>query len=451
MKTTTYSETGSRMFYELAASSWGEEERAAIARVVESDRFTMGPCVAEFEATFAAYLGREHAVMVNSGSSANLVAIASLFFRKQRPLQRGDEVIVPALSWSTTYHPLQQYGLRLKFVDIERDTLNVDCAQLAAALGPRTRMIVAVSILGNPAALDVMRDFADAHDLIFFEDNCESLDAELNGRKTGAFGDIAAHSFFFSHHIATMEGGMAVTDDAELYHLMRSLRAHGWTRDLPPDSPVYTPRDDDFYEAYRFILPGYNLRPMEMSGAIGLEPYVPCYAVVDEAGRAMYPLGGVVFNDRAVTPYEWSRDNLKEVANGILRKADSVAELAGLIGCEAEALSASLARWNAACAAGTDADFARPPKTMVPVATPPFYLGEIWPVVSNTQGGPAHDVHQQVLTPFGEPIARLYEAGEVGSIWGHLYLSGANLSECFIGGRIAGREAAELQPWADGE
>ncbi|MEX2618154.1 MAG: DegT/DnrJ/EryC1/StrS family aminotransferase [Alphaproteobacteria bacterium] len=259
------------MFYELAVSNWGDEERAAIAACVAADRFTMGPKVAEFEQSFADYLGCRHGVMVNSGSSANLVAVASLFFRKDRPLRAGDEVIVPALSWSTSYHPLQQYGLRLKFVDIELDTLNADCTQLDAALSDRTRMIMAVSILGNPAALDVMRDFADANGLYFLEDNCESLDAELNGRKAGSFGDMGTHSFFFSHHIATMEGGMVVTDDTELCHLMRSLRAHGWTRDVPAGSEIYQARDDDFFEAYRFILPGYNLRPMEMSGAIGIE------------------------------------------------------------------------------------------------------------------------------------------------------------------------------------
>ncbi|MBL4719610.1 MAG: DegT/DnrJ/EryC1/StrS family aminotransferase, partial [Alphaproteobacteria bacterium] len=143
-------------------------------------------------------------------------------------------------------------------------------SQLEAAMTDRTRMIVGVSILGNPAALDVMRDFAESHGLYFFEDNCESLDAELGGKKTGSFGDMATHSFFFSHHIATMEGGMVVTDDEEYAHLLRSLRAHGWTRDLPADSPVFKKRGDDFYEAYRFILPGYNVRSIEMSGAIGL-------------------------------------------------------------------------------------------------------------------------------------------------------------------------------------
>lgn len=259
------------MFYELAANSWDEEEIDAIRRVIESGRLTMGLWVDRFEAALAHYLGRKYAVMVNSGSSANLIAVASLFYKHERPLQRGDEVIVPAIAWSTTYHPLQQYGLSLKFIDVELDTLNMDVGQLEAALGPRTRMIVAVSVLGNPAALDVIRAFADAHELYFLEDNCESLDAELNGRKTGSFGDIATQSLFFSHHISTMEGGVLLTDDRELSHLARSLRAHGWARELPDDTDLLESHNDDFPEAYRFILPGYNVRPLEICGAVGIE------------------------------------------------------------------------------------------------------------------------------------------------------------------------------------
>ena len=258
------------MFYDLAASSWGAEEGAAIDAVLDSGNVTMGEKVAELERAFAAYHAKRHAVMVNSGSSANLVAVASLFFTRERPLARGDEVIVPAISWATTYHPLQQYGLKLRFVDVELETLNVDAARLEAAITPRTRMIVGVSILGNPAPLVEMRALADRHGLRFLEDNCESLDAEIDGRKTGTFGDIATFSFFFSHHVSTMEGGMLVTDDDECADLARSLRSHGWTRGLSPDSGLFEARDDDPFEAYRFILPGYNVRPLELAGAVGL-------------------------------------------------------------------------------------------------------------------------------------------------------------------------------------
>jgi len=257
------------MFYELASSTWGPEEKDAIAKQLQADRLTMGPAVRDFEREFAAKFGVAHAAMCNSGSSANLVAVASLFHVKQRPLQRGDEVIVPALSWATTYHPLQQYGLRLRFVDIELDTLNIDVSQLEAALTPRTRMVVAVSILGNPAALDVLRAFCDRHGLYLFEDNCESMGASLGGKPCGTFGHINTFSTFYSHHMSTMEGGLIVSDSEELDHLARAIRNHGWSRDVPAGSPIFEARPADMAELYRFILPGYNVRPLEMCGAVG--------------------------------------------------------------------------------------------------------------------------------------------------------------------------------------
>lgn len=259
------------MFYELAADTWGDEERAAVQRVIDSGRLTMGPEVEAFEAEFAAYFGRKYAVMANSGSSANLIGIAALGYLRDGALRRGDEVIVPVISWSTTYAPLQQYGLRLKFIDVELDTLNMDVRRLDEAVTADTKAIVGVSVLGNPAALEAMRTFADTHGLIFFEDNCESMDAELDGRKTGTFGDIGTFSTFFSHHISTGEGGVMTTDDPEINDLARSIRAHGWVRDLSEDSVVAPPKGDEFSEAYRFILPGYNVRPQEINAAVGRE------------------------------------------------------------------------------------------------------------------------------------------------------------------------------------
>jgi CDP-6-deoxy-D-xylo-4-hexulose-3-dehydrase len=258
------------MFYELASSSWGKEEVEALHRVIDGGQLTIGPSVQQFEQHFARKFGVKHALMASSGSAANLVGVAALFYKKERPLRRGDEVIVPSISWATTYYPLQQYGLRLRFVDVDLRTLNIDVSQLEQALTPRTRMVVAVSILGNPCALDVLRAFCDHHGLYLFEDNCESMGATLNGKPCGTFGDINTFSTFFSHHISTMEGGVIATDDTELYQL-RSLRAHGWTRDLPDDSVIYEAGEDDFFEAYRFILPGYNARPLELSGAVGVE------------------------------------------------------------------------------------------------------------------------------------------------------------------------------------
>ena len=259
-----------KMQYNLVESSWGVEEIEALQEVIASNRFTMGERVALFEKNFAEKFGASHALMTSSGSTANLIGVAALFYRKERPLGRGDEVIVPSISWATTYYPLQQYGLKLKFVDVELDTLNVDVLQLENALTPKTRMVAAVNVLGNPCHLNVIREFCDRHDLILFEDNCESLGAELRGKQCGTFGDFGTFSFFFSHHIATMEGGMLITDHEEIFHVAKSIRAHGWTRDIPNSKGIYEKSAEDFFESYRFIFPGYNVRPLEMSGAVGL-------------------------------------------------------------------------------------------------------------------------------------------------------------------------------------
>ena len=258
--------------YPLATSSWGEEELAALQRVIASGQFTMGASVAAFEAAFAAYTGSRHCVMVNSGSSANLLMVAALRYRRAGGLPPGAEVIVPAVSWSTTYSPLHQYGLRLKFVDVDPHTLNFDLAALAGAIGPDTRAILAVNLLGNPNDFARIEALVGGREILLLEDNCESMGARFQGRQAGTFGLIGSFSGFFSHHISTMEGGMVVTDDEELHHLLLSLRAHGWTRNLPKVNQVCAEKSDDpFKESFRFVLPGYNLRPLELSGAVGLE------------------------------------------------------------------------------------------------------------------------------------------------------------------------------------
>ena len=259
------------MRYDLAYSTFSKEEKEALYSVIESDMYSMGKRVKEFEEAFASYFGAKYALMVNSGSSANLIATASLFFKKENHLKAGDEVIVPCISWATTYYPLHQYGLKLKFVDIDLETLNYDIEELKKAISPDTKMVVAVSILGNPCYFDEISKICKERDIILFEDNCESMGAKFDGKYTGTFGDINTFSTFFSHHISTMEGGVILTDDYELYSLGKSLRNHGWTRDQDEDSEIFEKRDDDFFEAYRFILPGYNVRPTEMQGALGLE------------------------------------------------------------------------------------------------------------------------------------------------------------------------------------
>ena len=257
--------------YPLATSTWDDKELQAIQSVIDRDIYSMNDSVAQFEQDFAKFINRKYCVMVSSGSAANLIATAALFYTKNPMLKRGDEVIVPAVSWSTTYFPLQQYGLKLKFVDIDLDTLNYALEALESAITNNTKMIMAVNLLGNPNDFDVINGLIKDKDIFILEDNCESMGAEYKGKKTGTFGIMGTFSTFFSHHMATMEGGFVTTDNEELYHILLSLRAHGWTRNLPKENYVTNKSDDWFDESFRFVLPGYNVRPVEMSGAIGIE------------------------------------------------------------------------------------------------------------------------------------------------------------------------------------
>ena len=262
------------MKYKLATTTWDDKEEDAIRELISARQYSMGDKVAEYEADFAKYFGAKYAVMTSSGSTANLLMIAALFFTSQGNLQlkRGDEVIVPAVSWSTTYFPLQQYGLKVKFVDVDPDTLNFDMLALESAISSKTRVVLAVNLLGNPNDFENISRAIGDRDIILLEDNCESMGASFGSRYTGTFGLMGTFSTYFSHHIATMEGGCILTNDEEIYHILLCIRAHGWTRNLPSRNHVTGFKSDDFFsEAFRFILPGYNVRPLEMSGAIGIE------------------------------------------------------------------------------------------------------------------------------------------------------------------------------------
>ncbi len=257
--------------YSLSTNTWDNEELDAIQSVIDSDNYTMGKYVAQFEKGFGKFIDRKFCLMVSSGSAANLISIASFFYTKKPMLKKGDEVIVPAVSWSTTYFPLQQFGLKLKFVDIDLKTLNYNLDSLKSAINKNTKMIVVVNLLGNPNNFDIINKIIKNKDIFIFEDNCESLGAEYRGKKTGTFGVIGTFSTYFSHHISTMEGGFVTTDNKELYHILLSLRAHGWTRNLPKKNFVTKKSNDWFEESFKFVLPGYNVRPIEISGAIGLK------------------------------------------------------------------------------------------------------------------------------------------------------------------------------------
>ena len=238
----------------------------------------MGEKTRKYEQDFADYIGTKYAVACNSGSSANLLMVAAYTLK-----YGAGAVIVPAVAWSTSYSPFQQYGWKLVFVDIDRETLNYDVSMLwDAVCGVDDPLILSVNLLGNP---NDYRAFPRKAPIL--EDNCESLGAEYFGKKTGSFGVMASHSTFFSHHICTMEGGMVTTNDEYFYHMLLSLRSHGWTRHLPEEN-VFHVKPGQF----DFIFPGYNLRPTEIQSAIGIEQLKKLPRFIEERRRnaASFPL-----------------------------------------------------------------------------------------------------------------------------------------------------------------
>ena len=260
--------------YSLASTTWDENEYKAMQNVIDSKIFTMGKKVIEFEEKFSKRFDSKYSVMVNSGSSANLLMIAALFYTKNPKLKlnKGDEVIVPSVSWSTTYYPLLQYGLKLKFVDVDLDTLNFDIKSLKTAVSEKTRVIFMVNLLGNSNEMTEINDIISDKNIVKLLDNCESLGSKYQHKESSSNALMSSFSTFFSHHISTMEGGVITTNNLELYHILLSLRAHGWTRNLPNENEVTgTKNPDPFIESFNFVLPGFNVRPMELSGAIGIE------------------------------------------------------------------------------------------------------------------------------------------------------------------------------------
>jgi CDP-6-deoxy-D-xylo-4-hexulose-3-dehydrase len=246
-----------KWFYPTAFSVWGNDEYDAIRQVIASGRFTMGEQVAAFEREFADFHGMRYAIMTNSGSSANLVAVAALFNLVDRPLRRGQRVIVPAIAWSTTYAPLIQYGLEPVLADCD-ETWNAKVLK-----DWDVALVVACSILGNPGYLQAWQDYCESRRAYLIEDNCESLGSRtpMDNKLCGTFGLMNTFSFFYSHQISAIEGGMILTNSEECYALCRMLRAHGWSRDIEK------PRNFDY--EYDFRVFGYNVRPLEMHAAVG--------------------------------------------------------------------------------------------------------------------------------------------------------------------------------------
>ncbi len=243
---------------------------------------TAGPYAEEFEKQLGAFIGVREVVPVNSGSSANLVAMTTLCSRQlPEGLRPGDEVIAPAVSFPTTVNPIIQNRLTPVFIDSCLGDFNLDVSQLEEAVSPRTRALVFAHTLGNPADMDAVMDFVRRHDLFLLEDTCDALGAKWNGRMVGTFGEMATLSFYPAHHITMGEGGAVYTDRPKLAKIARAVR--DWGRDCwcGYDNPVngkcgtrferVIPGIPGFYDhRYLYSEIGYNLKLTDPQAAMGL-------------------------------------------------------------------------------------------------------------------------------------------------------------------------------------
>lgn len=257
-----------RYWYPLSIATYGVEEILNALDSLVSFKTTMWDKTARFERELAAFTGSREGVMVNSGSSADLLVALALINPKRRQLAPGDEVLVPSVTWPTQIWSAMMAGLTVRFVDTDPRTLNINLDDLERKIGIRTRAISVVHLMGNPVDMVRVMALADRHGLVVIEDCCEALGARIGGRHVGTFGIASAYSFFFSHHLTTMEGGMVCTNDAELSDLLRLLRAHGWARNTRYTPPANVEGVDSRYVFWNW---GLNVRPTEVQAAFGIE------------------------------------------------------------------------------------------------------------------------------------------------------------------------------------
>ncbi len=261
-----------KLHFPLVDSSYDNQEIISCMATLLSGQLTMGAKVRQFEQNFARYCGARFAVMVNSGSSANLLALSVLTNPLRRVhLRAGDKVAVPAVCWSTSLWPVLQTGLVPVLIDVDPRTLNLSIPSLTAALRHHElKAVLMVHVLGNSTELKALLNLIAEHDLLLMEDTCESLGSTYNGKMLGSLGSFGTFSFYFSHHMTTIEGGMVLAETEEDYDLLKCLRAHGWSREQSNRAALES-ANRHIDPRFLFVNVGYNLRPMEIQAAFGLE------------------------------------------------------------------------------------------------------------------------------------------------------------------------------------
>tara|TARA_B100001175_G_C19507150_1_gene641571 strand:- start:482 stop:1678 length:1197 start_codon:yes stop_codon:yes gene_type:complete len=261
------------MKYPLLSNAFSNSDIQEGQKILKSKQITMSIKTKIFEKKFAEYVGSKYALMVNSGSSANLLALSLITnpMRKIR-LMPGDEVIVPVVCWSTSLWPIIQHGLKPIFVDIDLKNINLDLDKLKKKITKKTKAIFCVHVLGLSADMFKLKKIANNHNLMIIEDTCESFGTKFKNKFLGTFGEAGMYSFYYSHQITSGEGGMITCNNKKDYEILLSLRSHGWTRDKSIQSK-YKKKYPNLDPRFLFINSGYNLRPTEIQAAIALNQF----------------------------------------------------------------------------------------------------------------------------------------------------------------------------------
>jgi CDP-6-deoxy-D-xylo-4-hexulose-3-dehydrase len=259
--------------YSLLSDAFNEKDINEGINVLKSKKITISKITKNFEKYFAKKMGAKYALMTNSGSSSNLLALSALTnplnIKKITP---GSEVILPAICWSTSLWPIIQNNLKPIFVDVKIDTFNIDIDKIEKKITKKTKAIMIVHVLGTSTNMTKLMQLTKKYKLTLIEDTCESLGATYKKKQLGTFGRFGTYSFYYSHQITSGEGGMIVCNDSKDYNILKSLRSHGWSRDTLFHKN-YSKKYKDLDNRFLFIGPGFNLRPTEIQAAIAFNQF----------------------------------------------------------------------------------------------------------------------------------------------------------------------------------
>ena len=260
-------------FYPLVKNPYRRKDIDSAIKVLKTGKLTIGSVTDNFQKIFSKKLKTKNSLFVNSGSSANLLALQCLInpYRKKR-LKKDDEIILPALCWSTSLWPIIQSGLKPKFVDIDLKTLNFDLEKLEKAITKKTKAILIVHVLGNCVDMDLLMKIKNKYNLILIEDTCESLGTKYKNKYLGTFGDFSSFSFYSSHQISSGEGGMICCKNENDFEIIKSLRSHGWSRGLKNEAKIAN-LNKNLDKRFIFYNSGFNLRSTDICASIGLSQF----------------------------------------------------------------------------------------------------------------------------------------------------------------------------------